>query len=151
ETLQAKRPDLYTEAIRQSKEMLTASVLEKAKAHNIANSASISNTPTPKPREEKTLVFRYPLFWRIFMFFSVAFFGRGFLLIATVNVVNSLHYLVIALMFGISVKVYFQKVEITDEVIRGSSIFNSTEAKWGEITSMQSIARKLMLTKSNGD
>jgi hypothetical protein len=156
EVLQAKRFDLYTEATqshKQSEEMFTESVSSKSNSHRSTNSASDSNMSTPKPRKEKTLVFRYPLFWRIFMFSGAAFFGCIGLLIATVNVVNGLPFLVIAIIviIGIASMGYFQKVEITDDIIRGSSTFTSAEARWDEITSMKSSAYRLMLTKSNGE
>ncbi len=108
--------------------------------------------PASKTRTEKPLVFRYPLFWRVFMYIFLVFFGCVGLYIATQNVVNSLPFFGMALIAGVVAMMYSPKVEVTEAGIRASSIFSSSEVKWSEIKSMKAAGMKqrLELVKGNG-
>lgn len=114
-------------------------------------------TPQPKPvsksRAGKTLVFKFPLFWRILMYLSLIFFSCSGLVIAMQNIIISLPFLALALLMGLIVMIFSPKVEISEAGIRSSGIFNSSEVEWAEIVKMKSNAwrRRLELSKNNGD
>ncbi|HLO29478.1 MAG TPA: tetratricopeptide repeat protein [Anaerolineales bacterium] len=121
----------------------------------VQSQVQLQATPKPLPqmRPEKPLVFKYPLFWRIFMYFFVAFFGCVGLLIASQNVVNSLPFLGLALLIGLTAMAFSPKVEIREAGIRTSGMLSSAEVQWSDIKSMKSsaIKRRLELFKSNGE
>jgi hypothetical protein len=100
----------------------------------------------------KPLVFKYPLFWRILMYFFVVFFGCVGLLIASQNIINSLPFLVLAAMMGFSAMIFFPQVEVSEVGIRTSGIFSDSQIHWDEITEMKSVPmkRRLELSKRNG-
>lgn len=111
--------------------------------------------PKPKPqlRIEKPLVFKFPLFWRVLMYIALAFFGCSGLLVATLNVVNSLPFLGLAFVMGLTIMAFSPKVEISEAGIRASGMFSSAEVKWNDIVRMKSnvMKRKLELYKKNGE
>jgi hypothetical protein len=119
--------------------------------------AAPKRTPSPQPvvnpRLAKPLVFKFPLFWRILMIVFLLIFGCSGLLIATQNVINSLPFLGLALLIGLSAMAVSPKVEISAAGIRAASTFSSSEAKWDEIVRMKSnpMKRRLELYKKNGD
>lgn len=106
----------------------------------------------PNPRLEKPLVFKYPLFWRILMYLSLAFFACIGLIVAPLNVVNSLPFFLLALAMGLVIMAFSPKVEISETGIRASSLFSSSEARWSDIKSMKSggMSQRLDLHKSDG-
>ena len=113
-------------------------------------------SPAPQPRTtsaslDKPLVFKYPLLWRILMYFFIFFFGCIGLLIATQNVINSLPFLVIAFLTGLVAMMFLPSVEINQTGIRAVGTFSSSEAKWDEIVSMKSHALKRRLELHNSD
>jgi len=113
----------------------------------------------PKPRTsvmpgtEKPLVFKYPLFWRILMYVFVAFFGCVGLLVASQNIVNSLPFLVLALVTGLVAMTFSPKVEVSEKGIRASGTFSSSEVGWYEIVKIKSntLKRRLELSSQNGE
>lgn len=109
--------------------------------------------PSPQTRLEKSLVFKYPLFWRILMYVAIAFFACLGLLVASMNVVNSLPFLGLALLTGIVAMAFLPKVEVTEAGIRAFGMFNTSEVKWGDIKSIKSggLQQRLELLKSNGE
>ncbi len=109
--------------------------------------------PSPKARPEKPLVFRYPLFWRVFMYIFLVFFGCVGLIIAIQNIVNSLPFFGMAFVAGLVAMIYSPKVEITEAGIRASGMFSHSEAKWNDIKSMKSsgMKQRLELVKKNGE
>jgi hypothetical protein len=109
--------------------------------------------PVSKPRLEKPLVFKYPLFWRILLYVFLFFFGCSGLLIATQNVINSLPFLGIALVIALTTLAFSPSVEVSQAGIRASGTFSSAEAKWDEIVRMKSntMKRRLELYKKNGE
>lgn len=115
-------------------------------------------SPVAQPRMtsaslEKPLVFKYPLLWRILMYVFIFFFGCSGLLVATQNVINSLPFLVIALLTGLVAMMFLPSVEINPTGIRAVGMFSSSEAQWDEIVSMKSHAlkRRLELHKKDGE
>jgi hypothetical protein len=113
----------------------------------------------PKPRDsakpgtEKPLVFKYPLFWRILMYAFVAFFGCVGLLVASQNFVNSLPFLGLALIMGITAMAFSPQVEVSEKGIRASGTFSSAEIGWYEIVKIRSntMKRRLELSSQNGE
>jgi hypothetical protein len=99
--------------------------------------AKVAPRSSPQARIEKPLVFKYPLFWRILMYFPLVFFGCIGLLVATQNIVNSLPFLFLALVMVLVILLFSPKVEISETGIRASSVFSSSEAKWNEIKRIQ--------------
>jgi hypothetical protein len=125
--------------------ILSASVGSQPQAQAVPRSA-------PQPRLEKPLVFKYPLFWRILMYLFLAFFACIGLIVAPLNVVNSLPFFLLALAMGLVIMAFSPKVEISETGIRASSLFSSSEARWGDIKSMKSggMSQRLDLHKSDG-
>jgi hypothetical protein len=113
----------------------------------------------PKPRlpakldTEKPLVFKYPLFWRISMYAFVAFFGCIGLLVASQSFVNSLPFLVIALLMGFTALSFSPRVEVSEKGIRAFGIFSSSEINWYEIIKIKSniMKRRLELSGENDE
>jgi len=103
-------------------------------------------------RKEKPLVFKYPIFWRILIYFSLASFGCVGLLVASQNVVNSLPFWGLALLMGLTALAFSSKVEISETGIRASTAFTSSEINWNDINRLKSssIKQRLELFKSNG-
>lgn len=122
----------------------------------------VEETPTVKPPVaaaldgysiiEKPLVFKYPLLWRILMYFFVAFFGCGALLVASQNIVNSLPFLAMALLMGFIAMVFSPKVEVSEAGLRASAIFSDAEIRWEDIAGMKSVpmTRRLELSGKDG-
>lgn len=113
----------------------------------------------PKPRlpakldTEKPLVFKYPLFWRISMYVFVVFFGGLGLLVASQSFVNSLPFLVIALLMGFTTLSFSPRVEVSEKGIRAFGIFSSSEIDWYEIIKIKSntMKRRLELSGKNDE
>ena len=119
--------------------------------------------PKPKPvapdktgtkkTTEKKRVFKYPLIWRILMYFFVVVFGCGGLLIATQSMATGLFFLGLGVVMLVTALAFSPSVEISDAGIRASAFLSSRETGWDEITRMKSNAMKhrLELTKRNGE
>jgi hypothetical protein len=109
--------------------------------------------PSVRPGVEKPLVFKYPLFWRILMYAFVVFFACVGLLVASQNFVNSLPFLVLALITGITAMAFSPQVEVSEKGIRASGTFSSAEIGWYEIVKIKSNAmkRRLELSSQNGE
>ena len=110
-----------------------------------------SPKPSAKTSTDKPLAFKYPLFWRILMYFFLVVFGCLAVVAATQDILGSLPVFGIALLMGIGAMT-FPKVEISEAGIRASGMFSSSEANWGDIKSIKSntMKRRLELFKSNG-
>ena len=115
----------------------------------------VEESPTVKPQvaaqldssliTEKPLVFKFPLFWRLLMYFAVAFFGWVGLLVASQNIVNSLPFLVLAALMGLTAIAFSPTVEISDAGLRASGMFSSSEIRWDEIEGIKSVPLKRRL------
>jgi hypothetical protein len=131
------------------------SVSESQQSAPVSLSTQAKNAPksSVQTHVEKPLVFKYPLFWRILMYLFILFFGCAGLLVASENVVNSLPFLGLALLMGLTAMAFSPKVEITEGTIRASGMFSSSEINWKDITRIQSsaIKRRLELFRSNGE
>ncbi|HEU0291875.1 MAG TPA: tetratricopeptide repeat protein [Anaerolineales bacterium] len=122
----------------------------------------VEESPTVKPQAaaeldgsliiEKPLMFKYPLFWRILMYFCVAFFGCVGLLVASQNIVNGLLFLVLAALAGLGAMTFLPTVEVSDAGLRASGIFSSAEIRWDEIAAIKSapMKRRLELSSKTG-
>jgi hypothetical protein len=122
----------------------------------------VEESPTVKPQAaveldgslilQKPLVFKYPLLWRILMYFFLAFFGCVGLLVASQNIANSLPFLVLAALMGLSATAFSPKVEVSDAGIRADGMFSSSEIRWDEIDEIKSIPmkRRLELVRKSG-
>jgi hypothetical protein len=123
----------------------------------------VEESPTVKPQVaveldrsliiEKPLVFKFPLFWRILIYFSIAFLGCvGLWQIASQNIVNSLPFLVLAALMGLIALVFSPAVEVSDAGIRASGIFSRAEIRWDEIATLQSspLRGRLQLSSKTG-
>jgi len=106
-----------------------------------------------KPDTEKPLVFKYPLFWRVLMYLFAAFFGCVGLLVASQNFVNSLPFLGLALITGLTAMAFSPQVEVSEKGIHASGIFSSSEIGWYEIVKIKSnpLKRRLELSSQNGE
>lgn len=121
----------------------------------------VEESPTVKPQAaaeldgsliiEKPLMFKYPLFWRILMYFCVAFFGCVGLLVASQNIVNGLLFLVLAALAGLGAMTFLPTVEVSDAGLRASGIFSSSEIRWDEIAGIKSAPMKRRLELSGKD
>jgi hypothetical protein len=110
--------------------------------------------PPAKKEKEKMLVFKYPIVWRILMYFFVVFFGCIGLVMVTQSVFSTgLVFLLFAGLMLLTVQGISPSVEVSDKGIRASGMFSSAETGWDEITKMKSNAmkRRLELTKRNGE
>ena len=119
----------------------------------------VEESPTVKPRvaveldhsliTEKPLVFKYPLFLRILVYFLAAFFGCVGLLVASQNTINSLPFLGLAALMGIMAMAVSPMVEVSDTGLRASGIFTSAEIGWDEIDQLKAMPtkRRLELTR----
>jgi hypothetical protein len=111
---------------------------------------------TPKSssqaRIEKPLVFKYPLFWRLLMYFTLALFACVGLIVAPLDIVKGSLFFLFAFAIGLVILALSPKVEITQAGIRASTVFSSSEAKWNDIKRIQSsgMSQRLDLYKSNG-
>ena len=121
----------------------------------------VEESPTVKPQVavqldgysiiEKPLVFKYPLLWRILMYFFLAFFGCVGLLVASQNIVNSLPFLGLALLMGLTAMAFSPKVEVSEAGLRASGMFSDSEILWDEIAGVKSIPMKRRLELSRKD
>ena len=133
---------------------------------NVKNSFTrwnwVEESPTVKPQVaveldghaiiEKPLVFKYPLIWRLLMYFFVAFFGCVGLLVASQNILNSLLFLGLAALMGVTAMVFSPVVEVSEAGLRSSGMFSSSEIGWEDIAGLKSvpIKRRLELSRKNG-
>ena len=108
--------------------------------------------PSAKKTTDKKLVFKYPLFWRILMYFFVVMFGCGGLLLATQSISVGLFLFGLGLIMLVAALAFSPSVEISDAGVRASALLSSREVGWDEITRMKSNAmkRRLELTKRDG-
>ena len=109
-------------------------------------------TPAKKTTEKK-LVFKYPLFWRILMYFFVVMFGCGGLLLVTQSLPVGLFLFGLGLIMLVAALAFSPTVEISDAGIRASGLLSSAETAWDEIVKLKSNAmkRRLELTKRDGE
>ena len=107
--------------------------------------------PSSKTIIEKPQIFKYPLFWRIVMYFFVIVLSCVGLLMLTQSVLIGLPFLAIAFIMLVAAIAFSPTVKISDKGIRASAMLSSAETGWDEIVSMKSGASRLVLTKSNGD
>ena len=133
---------------------------------NVKNSFTrwnwVEESPTVKPQVaveidghaiiEKPLIFKYPLFWRILIYFFAAVFGCIGLLIAWQSVVNSLPFLALAALMGLTAMAFSPVVEVSEAGIRASGMLSSAEIRWEEIATIRSMPmkRRLELSGTNG-
>jgi hypothetical protein len=123
----------------------------------------VEESPTVKPQVaieldrsliiEKPLVFKFPLFWRILLYCSIAFFGFvGLLQIVSQNLVNSLPFVVLAALIGLIALVFSPAVEVSEAGIRAYGMFSSAEIRWDEITTLRSspLRGRLQLSSKTG-
>lgn len=105
-----------------------------------------------KKSKEKTLVFQFPLFWRIVMYAIVVFFACIGLFIVTQDLLPGLFFIGFALLGLAGASTLSPKVEVSESGIRVSSTFSAAATAWDEIAKMKSNAmkRRLELTKRNG-
>jgi hypothetical protein len=119
----------------------------------------VEESPTVKPPVaaeldgsliiEKPLVFKFPLIWRILMYFCVVFFGCVGLLVASQNIVNGLLFLVLAALASLGAMTFLPTVEVSDAGLRASGIFSSAEIRWDEIAGLKSVPMKRRLELSS--
>ena len=119
----------------------------------------VEESPTVKPRvaveldrsliTEKPLVFKYPLFLRSLVYFLAVFFGCLGLWIAWENILNSLPFLGLAALMGLTAMALSPMVEVDDAGLRASGIFSSAEIGWDEIDELKAVPtkRRLELTR----
>jgi len=105
------------------------------------------------PADEKPLVFKYPIWMQILMYFFVVVPGCGGLLIATQSLTAGLFFLGLGLLMLITVLFISPKVEVRDLGIRVATAFSGNEVPWDGIAKIKSNAmkRRLELHKKNGD
>jgi len=106
-----------------------------------------------KRATEKPLVFRHPLYWRIWMYMFVAFFsGIGFLVVSQ-NFVNSLPFFLITLLLSFTALSFSPKVEIGEKGIRSFGVFSSSEISWYDIIKLKfnAMQRRLELFGKNDE
>ncbi len=103
--------------------------------------------------KEKTLVFKYPLFWRILVYFLVVLFGFGGLVVATQNLLTGTFFLGLGLIMLVTAFALSPTVEVSAKGIRASGMFSTAGVGWSEIARMKSnsMKRRLELTKHNGE
>ena len=138
------------------KEQVTQPVLVRNSFLNF-----VEESPTVKPRVavqldgysilEKPLVFKYPLLWRILMYFFLVFFGCSGLLVASQNIVNSLPFLGLALLMGVITLAFSPKVEASEAGLRAFGLFSDSAIRWDEIAALQSAPLKRRLEISGKD
>jgi len=106
-----------------------------------------------KRATEQPMVFRHPLYWRIWMYMFVAFFGGIGLLVVSQNFVNSLPFFSITLLLSFTALSFSQKVEISEKGIRAFGVFNSTEISWYDIIKLKfnAMQRRLELFGKNDE
>ncbi len=116
-------------------------------------SAPPAKAPAKKAIEKK-VVFKYPLFWRILMYFFVVVFGCGGLLMITQSAFSTgLFFLGLGLVMLVTALALSPTVELSGKGIRSSGLFSSAEISWDEIVKIKSNAmkRRLELTRRNGE
>lgn len=121
----------------------------------------IEESPTVKPRVaveldgyaiiQKPLVFKYPLFWRILIYLFMAFFGGVGLLIASQNFINSLPFLGLAALMGLTAMAFSPEVEVSEIGIHASGMLSNSEIRWDEIAGLKSVPMKRRLELSAKD
>lgn len=106
-----------------------------------------------KKSKEKTLVFQFPLFWRIVMYAIVVLFACIGLFIATQDLLPGLFFIGFAVLGLVGAWTLSPRIEVSESGIRVSGTFSSASTRWDEITKMKSNAmkRRLELTKSSGE
>jgi len=121
-------------------------------APQVGSQARPQSQKSASARKEKPLVFRYPIFWHIVIYFFLASFGCVGLFIASQNVINSLPFFGLAFLMGLTALSFSAKVEISETGIRASTAFSSSEINWSDIAHLKSstMKQRLELFKSNG-
>jgi len=95
--------------------------------------AEPSNNAPAKKQKEKTLVFQFPLFWRIVMYVIVVLFGCVGLLVATQDLLPGLFFMGFAVLSLVGAWTLSPKVEVSESGIRVSSTFSTRQTRWDEI------------------
>jgi len=102
---------------------------------------------------EQPMVFRHPLYWRIWIYMFVAFFGGIGLLVVSQNFVNSLPFFSITLLLSFTALSFSPKVEISEKGIRAFGVFSSSEISWYDIIKVKfnAMQRRLELFGKNDE
>jgi len=110
-------------------------------------------TKASTKKEEKKLVFKYPLVWRILLYIFIGLFGCVGLAGLTQSLIGGLSILGFAVLILVVVLGTFPTVEVRNDGIRASGMFSSAETHWDEIVKLKSngMKRRLELTKRNGE
>lgn len=106
-----------------------------------------------KKSKEKTLVFQFPLFWRIVMYAIVVIFACIGLFIATQDLLPGLFFIGFAVLGLVGAWTLSPRIEVSESGIRASSTFSAAATGWDEIAKMKSngMKRRLELTKRSGE
>lgn len=102
---------------------------------------------------DQPMVFRHPLYWRIWMYMFVAFFGGIGFLVVSQNLVNSSPFFSITLLLSFTALLFSQKVEISEKGIRAFGVFSSSEISWYDIIKIKfnAMQRRLELFGKNDE
>jgi hypothetical protein len=114
--------------------------------------AAPAEHPVSKTVSERPMVFKPSSTWQIMFYILLGFSCLTGFLVASQNIAGSLPYFTLALLFGLAALSNTSKVEVKEDSIHTSSLFNSAEIKWNEISEMRtnSFRRKLKLIAKNG-
>jgi len=106
-----------------------------------------------KRTTERPVVFRHPLYRRIWIYMFVAFFGGIGLLVVSQNFVSSLPFFLITLLLSFTALVFSPKVEISEKGIRTHGVFSSSEISWYDIIQIKfnAMQRRLELFGKNDE
>jgi len=106
-----------------------------------------------KQATEPSLVFRHPLYRRIWIYISVAFLGGIGLLVVSQNFVNSLPFFSITLLLSFTALSFSPKVEISEKGICAFGVFSSSEINWYDIIKVKfnAMQRQLELFGKNDE
>ena len=120
-------------------------------------SYSPEHTTKPRLREkratEQLMVFRHPLYWRIWIYMFLAFFGGIGLLVVSQNFFNSLPFFLITLLLSFTALSFSPKVEISEKGIRAFGVFTSSGISWYDILKVKfnAMQRRLELFGKNDE
>jgi len=106
-----------------------------------------------KRTPEQPVVFRHPLYQRIWIYMFVAFSGGIGLLVVSQNFVGSLPFFSITLLLSFTALAFSPKVEIREKGIRTHGVFSSSEISWYDIIQIKfnPMQRRLELIGKNNE
>jgi hypothetical protein len=106
-----------------------------------------------KQATEQPVVFRHPLYWRVWIYMFVAFLGGVGLLVVSQNFVNSLPLFLLTLLLSFAALSFSPKVEISEKGIRAFGVFSGSEISWYEIIKVKfnALQRRLELSGKNDE